>query len=247
MTRRDFMEIDPTRQKLIKFIKAAQQGRYYNPMDSVGREAAIETTSLILSEDSLLGALTSEIRELRDVVTSRRTSSENKRKRRHKIRVALGKANRSALWGVAQEIGLSPGLWGRFLATIVPPEMHEEMHGWSIEDWINYLKVKAPELLEGAREENNSASDETPPLAHKIPEDVLEKVENLLPAQPWPTGVHKEVAEQLNLPIKLVSSAIQELIISGKFFHQIDGIVITNSSPRGDNTSPLPAGQSGEA
>ncbi len=54
------MDIEPTRQKLSRFLHAAKEGKYYNPMESVGREAAIENTSLLLSEESMLGALAKE-------------------------------------------------------------------------------------------------------------------------------------------------------------------------------------------
>lgn len=219
MTRRDFMEIEPARQRLIRFIKAAQQGRYYNPMESVGREAAIETASLALGEDSLLGALAKEVKELRDVVTSR--SPNAKWKRRNKVRAALGKANRAALWPLAQQLGLDPVLWGRFLAVAVTPEMQD----WSFDDWVNYLKAKAPEIINNAQERKISTSDDIP-LARHTSEEVLEKIANALPRQPWPKHVHKEVAERLTLEAKTVQAAIQELIRRGRFFHQVDGIIV---------------------
>jgi hypothetical protein len=59
LARRDFMDIEPTRQKLNRFIRSAQDGRYYNPMESVGREAAIDASSLVLGEES--GAVASDV------------------------------------------------------------------------------------------------------------------------------------------------------------------------------------------
>jgi len=223
MTRRDFMEIDPARQRLIRFIKAAQQGRYYNPMESVGREAAIEAASLVLGEDSLLGALAKEVKELRDVVTARRPDS--KFKRRNKLRTALGKANRSALWPIAQELGFSPTLWGRFLSTAIAPEMRDEIQEWTFDDWANYLRSKAPEIIGSAEDRKLSSSDDIP-LAKAIPENIIEAVASALPSQPWPQGIHKEVALKLGMSTKIVSIAIQELIRRGIFFHQIDGSIV---------------------
>lgn len=230
MTRRDFMEIDPTRQKLVPFIKAAQEGRYYNPMETVGREAAIETTSLVLGEESLLGALANEVRELRGVITARQTE-QGKWKRRHKIKAALGKTHRPALWSIAQQIGLDATLWGRFLATAIPAEMQEEMHGWSFDDWTNYLKMKAPDLVANAKarrspEPVQSDSEAVQTNDAGVSEELLDKIAMLLPKQPWPTGVHREIAEKLSLPAKQVSAAIQELIRRGKFYNQIEGIVM---------------------
>jgi hypothetical protein len=42
LSRRDFLDIDPTTQRLVRFIRAAQEGKFYNPMEAVGREAQIE-------------------------------------------------------------------------------------------------------------------------------------------------------------------------------------------------------------
>lgn len=246
MTRRDFMEIDPARQKLIRFIKAAQQGRYYNPMESVGREAAIETTSLVLGEDSLLGALAHEVRELREVVTARRATAEAKwKRRRQNVKASIRKADRAALWVLAQEIGLDARLWTRFLTSAATPEMQEEMRQWSLDEWVSFLRTKAPELLADARDRKESVTDEIP-LARQLSEDLLGQVAKDLPKQPWPTGVHKDVADRLKISTKTVSAAIQELIRRGQFFHQIDGVVLhpapqEGSPSDGEGVTPVPA------
>lgn len=57
--------------------------------------------------------------------------------------------------------------------------------------------------------------------------DFVERVRTELPAQPWPTGVHKKVAERLSVPASKVQKAIKVLILSGVFKHQVDGAVIS--------------------
>jgi len=57
-----------------------------------------------------------------------------------------------------------------------------------------------------------------------IPE--LELIQKALPPQPWPTGIHKTVAQQLGLSASAVSYAIQVLISRGVFSHQINGVVV---------------------
>jgi len=52
-----------------------------------------------------------------------------------------------------------------------------------------------------------------------------------LPEQPWPQGIHKVVAEKLNLPVKDVSRAITDLIRDGVFTDQVNGILL----PRQEN------------
>lgn len=69
-----------------------------------------------------------------------------------------------------------------------------------------------------------------------LTEEEIEKVRVALPAQPWPTGTHKVVAEKTGLTNTLAMKAIRELIHRGAFKEQIDGIlydlVPSNSADR---------------
>ena len=67
-----------------------------------------------------------------------------------------------------------------------------------------------------------------------ITEEFLNQVELLLPVQPWPTGVHKEVAEKLETSPSHVSRAIDQLIKSGRVHNQIDGKVYNETVPNLD-------------
>jgi hypothetical protein len=75
MANRGFLDIQPTRDKLVTFIHAAKEGRYYRPMDAVGRHALLGKTASDLGGDALLKALTEEIRDIK-----RTMSFENARK-----------------------------------------------------------------------------------------------------------------------------------------------------------------------
>jgi hypothetical protein len=55
--------------------------------------------------------------------------------------------------------------------------------------------------------------------------EFLEKVDKLLPAQPWKPGVHLEIAGKLGCKSSEVGAAIQQLIAEGKRDAQIDGVV----------------------
>ncbi|MFH6598751.1 hypothetical protein ACEVAQ_08525 [Ectopseudomonas khazarica] len=55
-------------------------------------------------------------------------------------------------------------------------------------------------------------------------QDIL-NVKNELPAQPWPTGVHKVVSEKLGMSNAAVMKATRELIRRGVFKEQIDGVL----------------------
>lgn len=57
----------------------------------------------------------------------------------------------------------------------------------------------------------------------------VDKVKIALPPQPWPQGIHHVIGKQLGTTGSRVQKAIRELIKSGVFKHQIDGVVIENS------------------
>lgn len=59
-----------------------------------------------------------------------------------------------------------------------------------------------------------------------LDENLLKLIQNKLPNQPWPTGIHKEIANEINVSNHLVSIAIQQLISKGIFKHQIKGVII---------------------
>lgn len=78
---------------------------------------------------------------------------------------------------------------------------------------------------------------QTQPLPKRVVVDeaLIERVKNLLPTQPWPKGVHREVAATLQTRVGAVSIAIQQLIATGIFKRQIDGElfdVVPDSAPR---------------
>ncbi|MBS0251667.1 MAG: hypothetical protein JSR78_11465 [Proteobacteria bacterium] len=63
--------------------------------------------------------------------------------------------------------------------------------------------------------------------------EFVDAVRMALPAQPWPTGVHKKVAERLGVPSAQVQKAIRTLILAGIFKHQIDGVVVQDGPRSG--------------
>ena len=45
----------------------------------------------------------------------------------------------------------------------------------------------------------------------------------MLPSQPWPDGIHKEIAEKLDVSPRMVNKYINELMARGGFMPQVDG------------------------
>lgn len=64
------------------------------------------------------------------------------------------------------------------------------------------------------------------PHTRILDDELLKKIEEKLPTQPWETGIHKKIASELDVSNKLVSIAIQQLITKGIFKHQFDGKII---------------------
>ena len=59
-----------------------------------------------------------------------------------------------------------------------------------------------------------------------ITEEMLKEIQEQLPKQPWPTGIHKEIASKLGITNQTVSSAIDTLITTGVFKNQVNGEII---------------------
>jgi hypothetical protein len=57
----------------------------------------------------------------------------------------------------------------------------------------------------------------------QITQEEIDSVKKLLPEQPWKTGIHKEIAQQLGYSHIKVSTAIKILINNGDFLPQVNG------------------------
>lgn len=62
-----------------------------------------------------------------------------------------------------------------------------------------------------------------PTASIKLTEGILNQVKDLLPEQPWPKDIHKEIAVKLGCSNQLISKATKELIRRGIYKEQIDG------------------------
>lgn len=60
-----------------------------------------------------------------------------------------------------------------------------------------------------------------------LTDKMVENVRHALPLQPWPKGIHREVATSLDLPPNIVQRAIKRLISSGAFMDQYEGVLCT--------------------
>jgi hypothetical protein len=65
--------------------------------------------------------------------------------------------------------------------------------------------------------------------APPVSDDILARVLETLPSQPWLPGMQQVLSEALGLPKPLVKRAIKQLIANGQAFEQVDGVVFDSS------------------
>ncbi len=63
---------------------------------------------------------------------------------------------------------------------------------------------------------------------YKLEESFIAKVKSKMPTQPWPAGIHKQIASELSVPSGKVYQAIDTLIKQGVFYIQKDGVLYSN-------------------
>jgi hypothetical protein len=226
MEERDLVDLETNRKRLVTFIRAAEQGRFYRPMDAVGRMATIAAASESLGEDSLLRALAQEVRELRTSI-AHSTPPRAKKRRDDQVptvkHLIQGKVYRKELYPYFQQIGGDAASWPKILRIRIPSDELETMREGSLEDWKQYISARWEEIRSGAAVPSASLSF--------LDEALLDAAKGYLPPQPWPSGVHKELAEKLGLTPSQASKYIAELIRRGDYMEQVDGELI----PGGDS------------
>lgn len=137
---RELLDIEPTKEQLASFIEAAREGQFYRPMDAVGRIATIDRAAESLGNESLLGVLAKEVRDLRRSVSRRaeyagRPNRISTPRKPADLKTLLTKPNRKQLYLVHTEAGGDTSSWAKFLATSVAAFGDDDPRQWTIEDW----------------------------------------------------------------------------------------------------------------
>ena len=205
MEERDLVDLDQNRRKLVNFILAAAEGKFYRPMEAVGRMAAIEVASESLGEDSLLRALAQEVRDLRASMIQAFMGREVKRVRELTPTVKKlirGKVFRKDVYADFAQAGGDPSVWARILRIRLDPSEVEQMTMWDAAEWKQYVHAQAAEIMRS----------EAPVGFKVLDEKVLTSIRDLLPAKPWQTGIHREIADRLGLTWTQTAKYIAEIL-----------------------------------
>lgn len=228
---RDLLDIDTNKKKIVAFIQAATEGKYYKPMDAVGRMATIAAASQSLGEDTLLSALAQEVREMKESLHSvvNNTRREISWTSTLSVRTLLReKVVRKALFSYFEAIGGTGKTWTQVLNKRVSVELAQVMHTWEQPDWERYIQEAFAELSSVPRKAAASPSRIVPPKAVPPPaidEEIIDRVRLALPPQPWPKDTHKAVIAQLGILPFQYKRAISALIKRGIVKQQINGVL----------------------
>jgi hypothetical protein len=214
---RDLVDLETNKKRLTAFIKAAEQGNYYKPMEAVGRTATISAASQALGEDSLLRALTEEIRELKSTVHSSTQIRYSKKLKDHLPtikKLIVAKVFRKELYPHFIECGGDPSAWARILRVQIDPASVESMKDWSEQDWKSFIT----QCWDNIKEEHLASKP-----GFVLDDEILQNVREMLPEQPWQQGIHLEIADKLQVKPAMASKYIAELIKRGYFRTQNGG------------------------
>lgn len=223
---RQLLDIEVNKKKIVAFIQAASEGKYYKPMDAVGRMATIAAASEALGKDDILTALVQEVRDLkgsiRDAVTAPRPEIEWSSTLLLKT-IWNQRKLRKALFAHFESLGGTAKTWNSVLKTRVSVEFARESAVWTEDRWKDYVTTQFEPKL----------TVKTVASA-PIDNELIERVRSCLPEQPWPKDTHKAVIAQLGINGAQYKRAVDVLIESGVFKKQIHGVLF---EPTEDLTS----------
>lgn len=227
---RDFMDIEINKKKIVAFIQAASEGKYYRPMDAVSRMAAIAAASESLGEDSILAALVQEVKELKDSLNSvvQQPRPRIEWESTLSIRALLrGKVLRQTLYAFFVELGGTSAGWGKIVKTRISVDFAQVAKTWSEDDWRKYIRDRHAELPPTKPAKEPTARPASPVSIPAIVDDALiERVRTALPPQPWPSGTHKVIMAELGITNGQYKRAVVELTKRGLVREQIDGVLL---------------------
>lgn len=231
---RDLLDIEANKKKIVAFIQAAAEGKYYKPMDAVGRMATIAAASENLGEDALLSALVQEVRELKGSLHSvvnnpRREISWDSTL---SVRALLRDKNlRKELFALFEGLGGTSKTWAEVLRKRVSVEFAQATKSWPDSEWKRYIEDEfaslPPPVKKAPPEETVSPPVPiAPPSPPPIDDGLVERVRLALPVQPWPKGIHKEIIADLKITAHQYKKAVATLTNRGVFKQQVDGVLL---------------------
>lgn len=101
---------------------------------------------------------------------------------------------------------------------------------YGIEGYDNILRRKNAFIVDDVSLNKEKKDSKIQKENILVTDELLTLVDEKLPQQPWPIGVHFIVAKELNISVNIVSGAIRKLIRLGRRYNQKDGIVYDSNN-----------------
>ena len=229
---RDFLDIETNKKKIVAFIQSATEGKFYRPMDAVGRMATMAAAVENLGEDDLMSALVQEVRELRGSLHSvvnnprREISWDSTLSIRALLRE---KPLRKALYAFFEGLGGTSQTWTLILKRRVSVEFAQQARSWTENEWKKYVQEESanlPPIVPKSKLEKSEVNAAAAISSTSISEELVERVRIALPPQPWPKDTHKAVVEQLGIKPHEYKKAVAALTKRGVVKQQVDGVLL---------------------
>ncbi|MFM9968880.1 MAG: hypothetical protein ACKVQK_10830, partial [Burkholderiales bacterium] len=121
-------------------------------------------------------------------------------------------------------IGGDSGSWSKLLRIPLSGDQAEQMQSWQMGDWKEFIETRWKADIDASLRGPDGVPID-------LDAELLHSVKSLLPPQPWPKGIHREIGDKLNLTDKQMSRYIRELIRRGDFMEQLDGQLFPFGTP----------------
>jgi hypothetical protein len=209
-----------TRNKLKAFIRAAEEGKYYRPMQAIKKASLLDTASQNLSQDSVLRLLVDAVAGLREKVDYQ--SSRVRQKSNTLKRVFMQtKAARKSYYEMYTRLGGQQKHWHAVVGAKLDDDFIKAANLWGKEDWEKHFRKEIKKFSE--------CQAPIVPNDNKLDlemEVILQRLQQELPEQPWLKGTHLLVRGKLGLSNTQYNKAVKILIERGIFKRQENGEII---------------------
>lgn len=226
---RALLDIEANKKKIVAFIQAATEGKYYKPMDAVGRMATIAAASESLDEDNILNALVQEVRELKGsvhAVVNAPRAAINWESTLSVKTLLHEKDVRRKLFEFFESLGGNSQTWNKVINKRIPVDFAQTAKNWKESDWKKFVEKEFLSLPIPSKKIINKKQPSLNAVAVvELDEQLIDSVRNALPPQPWPKDTHKAVMSELGINNGQYKRAVVALIRRGIFKQQIDGVL----------------------
>jgi hypothetical protein len=230
---RALLDIDANKKKIVAFIQAATEGKYYKPMDAVGRMATIAAAAENLGEDAILNALVQEVREMKGslnaVVSAPRVQIEWDSTLSIKT-LLREKELRQRLYAYFESLGGNSQSWTKVIKKRISVEFAQTAKSWTEDDWKSFVLGEYSAMPPTPKKPAPAPKTTSAPAASPLDEELIERIRAALPPQPWPKDTHKTVISSLGINGSQYKRAVVELTKRGHVKQQIDGVLIDFST-----------------